>query len=142
MDPNLFHLDWERLFEVMAAIVVLAFFLERGLAIVFENKIFLKSAGAMGVREPIAFIVAALVCWYWDFDAISMILPKEKTSLWGTVITGAIVAGGSKASVKLFRDILGFRSNAWAEFQEKKTKAKATKGTLAQGEAAPSGGAK
>jgi len=142
MDPNLFHLDWERLFEVMGAIVVLAFFLERGLAIIFENKLFLAKAGAMSVREPIAFVVAAFVCWYWDFDAISTILPKEKTSLWGTVITGAVVAGGSKASVKLFRDILGFKSNAWAEYQEKKTKEKAPEDTPAKAESAPSGGAK
>lgn len=125
MDPNLFHLDWERLFEVMAAIVVLAFFLERGLAVVFENKLFLAHAGDKGLREAIAFVVAALVCWYWDFDAITMILPKEKTSLLGTIITGAVVAGGSKASVRLFRDILGFKSNAWAEFQRGKAEKKA-----------------
>jgi hypothetical protein len=31
MDPNLFHLDWERLAEVLAAVVVMAFLIERAL---------------------------------------------------------------------------------------------------------------
>ena len=32
MDPNLFFLDWERTFEVLISIIVLAFLLERALA--------------------------------------------------------------------------------------------------------------
>jgi len=43
-----------------------------------------------------------------------MIFLKEKVTFPGVVITGAIVAGGSKGSVKLFRDLLGFRSTAEA----------------------------
>ncbi len=37
MDPNLFHIDWDRLFEVLLAIIVLAFFLERAPALLFEH---------------------------------------------------------------------------------------------------------
>ena len=40
MDPNLFHLDWERLIEVLITIVVLAFFLERSLSLLFESRFF------------------------------------------------------------------------------------------------------
>ena len=112
MDPNLFHLDGERLFEVLVAIVVLSFLLERALALLFETHCFVEKAQGKNLKELIAFVVAALVCVYWEFDAISMIFLKEKVTTYGMVITGAVVAGGSKASIKLFRDVLGFMSTA------------------------------
>ncbi len=112
MDPNLFHLDWERVGEVLVAIVILAFLLERALAVLFESRFFIKRWKEKSLKELIAFVVAVLACWYWDFDAVSMIFLKEKVTLLGMVITGGIVAGGSKASIKLFRDVMGFKSTA------------------------------
>ena len=38
MDPNLFHIDMGRLFEVLVGIIVLSFFLERALAVIFEHR--------------------------------------------------------------------------------------------------------
>jgi hypothetical protein len=38
MDPNLFHIDLERLFEVLMAIVVLSFFVERALSLLFGHR--------------------------------------------------------------------------------------------------------
>lgn len=148
MDPNLFHLDWTRVSEVLVAIIVLAFLLERALALLFESRFFLEvvqgkkpdtrktakggqansqDGGAKTTsdcvqpctatrrfpsKELIAFVVAAAVCLIWDFDAVSMILLKERTTILGALVTGGIVAGGSKASVKLFRDVLGIKSTA------------------------------
>ena len=114
MDPNLFYVDWERLFEVLVAIVVVAFLLERALALLFETRVFIKHAQGKSLKELIAFVGGVLVCWYWDFDAFSMIFLKENVTILGVVLTGGIVAGGSKASVKLFRDVLGFKSTAQA----------------------------
>lgn len=125
MDPNLFYIDWERLFEVLVAIVVVAFLLERALALLFETRVFIKRAQGKSLKELIAFVVGVLVCWYWDFDAFSMIFLKEEVTILGVVITGGIVAGGSKASVKLFRDLLGFKSTAEAD---RKMPAQAQKG--------------
>ena len=125
MDPNLFYIDWERLFEVLVAIVVVAFLLERALALLFETRVFIKRAQGKSLKELIAFVVGVLVCWYWDFDAFSMIFLKEEVTILGVVITGGIVAGGSKASVKLFRDLLGFKSTAEAD---RKMSAQAQKG--------------
>jgi hypothetical protein len=118
MDPNMFHLGWERVFEVLVTIVIISFILERGLALVFESRQFIrlnedvKLRIGRGLKEPIAFTIAVLVCVYWEFDAVSMILLRESTTLAGAIITGGIIAGGSKAAVKLFRDTLGFRSLA------------------------------
>ena len=126
MDPNLFHLDWGKTLEALATIVVLAFMIERGLSVVFENSIFIKVLSDKGAKEIITLIVCAFLCYGWHFDAMSIILSAEKSTFWGALITGSIIAGGSKASLKLFRDILGFMSSAEKERQAIK-QAKITK---------------
>ncbi len=114
MDPNLFHLNGERLIEVFFAIVILAFILERALAVLFEHRSFVNRAKGKGLKEIIAFSLAALVCWYWEFDALSILFPKEHVTIYGELITAAVIAGGSKASIKLFRDVIGAKSTAQA----------------------------
>jgi hypothetical protein len=119
MDPNLFHLDWERVFEVLVTIVILSFLMERALAVFFETRIFISKAAEKSVKEFLAVIVGAIICIIWKFDAFSMILLQEKTTIFGAVMTGAVIAGGSKASIRLFRDVLEFRSSAESERQAK-----------------------
>jgi hypothetical protein len=115
VDPNLFHVDGERLYEALLAIVVLSFFVERALALVFEHRFFVDRLSGKGVKEFIAFGAALATCINWDFDAVSVILVSEKTSRLGHVITAAVIAGGSKASVKFFQDVLGASSSAEKE---------------------------
>lgn len=112
MDPNLFHIDWDRTLEVLVAIVVLSFFVERALALVFENRHFVAKFKGKGVKEIIAFAVAFLICWRWEFDAISMIILAEETSIPGEAITAGVIAGGSKASIALFHNVMGVKSAA------------------------------
>jgi hypothetical protein len=112
MNPNLFNLEWDRLLEVLATVIVLAFLVERALSLLFEHRLYIKHFNQKGFKEPIAFVVSLLVCWFWDFDAIGIVILAEKTSLIGKVITAAIIAGGSKGSIRLFRDILDIRSDA------------------------------
>jgi hypothetical protein len=113
MDPNLFRLDWDRLLEVLATIVVLSFILERALAPVFENRLFLNRCDQKGVKEFLAVGLSFLVCWQWSIDALSMIVLTDKVTLVGELITAGVIAGGSKASLKLFRDVMGIRSSAY-----------------------------
>ena len=112
MDPNLFHVDWEQLFEVLAAVVVLSFVVERALAIIFEHRLYVATLDQKGLKTPIAFVVAALICWHWDFDLISVLLKAGEVSLLGKLLTAAVIAGGSKASIKLFQDIMGVQSES------------------------------
>jgi hypothetical protein len=112
MDPNLFHLDWARSIEVLATIVVLSLFIERALALVFEHKWFVTKFKDRGLKEPICFVVAALLCTRWNFDAVSIVVLSESMTLPGMLLTAAVIAGGSKASVKLFHDVLDVRSTA------------------------------
>ena len=126
MDPNLFHVDYERLFEVLVTIVVLSFFIERALAVVFETRWFItiyekpnengNKKKRKGLKELIALVVSIAVCFFWKFDAFTIIVvARDKMQIPGYILTGLIIAGGSKASIKLFRDILGFMSSAEKE---------------------------
>ena len=112
MDPNLFHIDMGRLFEVLVGIIVLSFFLERALAVVFEHRWWTARLKDRGFKAPIAVLVALAVCVYWDFDAISTVFLVDETRLVGHIITAAVIAGGSKASIKLFHDVMGAMSDA------------------------------
>lgn len=152
MDPNLFHLDWERTLEALVGIIVLSFLVERACALLFESRWWIRlfedaSLGETSdsqktnntsksekkdimpgrlypLKEIISFIVALLICYFWDFDAVSIILLSDQIHLLGIVITALVVAGGSKASIALFHQILNVRSNAEKELQDIKNKNK------------------
>ena len=121
MDPNLFFLDWERLGEVLIAIIVFSFFLERALSLFFESRFFISRFKGKSLKELIAFVIGVVICFVWKFDALSFVFPKEFTNPVGYIVTGAIIAGGSKASLKLFRDIMGLKSEAQEEKDRNKT---------------------
>ena len=123
MDPALFRIDWEVLAEVLATIIVLSFFVERALSIVFEHRLFLKSLDEKGLKEPIALVASFMVVRIWNFDALSIVLNSDKTSWLGYLITAAVISGGSKASIKLFHDVLKTRSTALTAKMRAKTKA-------------------
>ena len=67
--------------------------------------------------------LALAVVFYLDFDALSMIVLRSETGLPGLLLTAAIIAGGSKGSVKLFHDILDWKSSAYraAEIEDGKS---------------------
>jgi hypothetical protein len=109
-DPNLFRVDWEQTGEVLAMIVVLAFLVERALAVVFESKIYIETVGKAPLKELITFVVCFMICYIWSFDALSVVLHGDKLTLIGRAVTALVIAGGSKASLKLFRDIMGIEN--------------------------------
>ena len=119
MDPNLFHVDWEQLTETLAAVVVLAFIVERALALVVEHRAFVSRFNRKGLKEFLALALALYVCWQWDFDAVSVVLTNEENTFVGQLLTAAVIAGGSKAALKLFRDVLQVKSTAVKEDEEK-----------------------
>lgn len=147
MDPNLFHLDWERTLEALTAIVVLAFVLERAAALLFESRFWvyyfeerrisppggpakqsspmpgaaLRGITVFPLKELLVFVAALLICRTWRFDAISLVLLSEAPHAYGYVLTAGVIAGGSKASIKLFHDVMGIRSSAEAERDQIRT---------------------
>ena len=113
MDPNLFHLDWERTLEVLATIVILSLFVERAMAVVFESPWWVAREQLSAWREPAAVIVAFAVCRCINFDALSMIVLSDHTHWIGEFITAVVIAGGSKGSIKLFHDVFKIQSSAY-----------------------------
>jgi hypothetical protein len=110
MEPEIASLDWNAILGALVAIVILAFFIERALALLFEWRHFHNRLGTTGVKEPLAFCVALLVTWQWQFDALSQVMGADQVTFLGEVITAAVIGGGSKASIKLFRDVAGVRN--------------------------------
>lgn len=122
MDPNLFHLDYERLFETIVTIGVLAILIERSLSVIFESRPFIRATeNTSGTKELISSVVCIGVCLFWQFDAFTiMIVNSDKMTVPGMVITGMLVAGGSKGSIKLFKDMMGWISSAEKERMQKR----------------------
>lgn len=141
MDTLEFAVDYSTLFDVLTLIVVLSFFIERALSVIFESSLFIgwynpgtktdptapvttNADGTQqappkpkpkkkGIKELIAIVVSIAVVYNIEFDALTIITKSTHVSpQLGYFITGLIIAGGSKASLKLFGEILDFRSDA------------------------------
>jgi len=108
MTPVPFHLDFEKVFELCAYIVVLSIFIERALALVFEHRWVIQNDNLHGKKEFITFIVAFLICWKYQFDAFSVLNNTEITNV-GMVLSAMIIGGGTKGSMKLMQDVLGIK---------------------------------
>ncbi len=113
MDPVQFRIDWEVLMELLVTIIVLAFFIERALSIVFENRLFVNSRlDDNGSKEILSFLVSLAAVKWVGFDALAILFKLDAPRWPGYVMTAAIVAGGSKASIKLFQDLMDLKSSA------------------------------
>lgn len=74
-----------------------------------------------GLKEVITVIVSLVVCVVWKFDALTIIVVSHSSmQVPGYIITAFIIAGGSKGSIKLFKDVMGFMSSAEKVRQEGK----------------------
>jgi len=141
MDPNLFEFSLEKAGLVLMALVFLSLIVERALALLFESRPFIdltedgsvlvkmkgidkekepelysqiiKRKKLKGLKELISLLVSVTACWLIHFDAIAIVFEHiAKTSVPGYILTGAVVAGGSKGMMKLFRDWLKISSLA------------------------------
>ncbi len=125
MDPLQFAIHSDVVGEVLGTIVILSLMVERALAPLFEWDKFLDCyKQKKGIKEPIALAVSLVLVWIYGFDALAIIFSQEKVSWIGFIVTGAIVAGGSKGSIALFREWLGWKSTARKQYEEDKKKNK------------------
>jgi hypothetical protein len=80
------------------------------------------------IKELITFVVCLVICVYWKIDALSVILHGDKVNALGMAISAGVIAGGSKASLKLFRDIMGIENQQAKDDRETRdSEAKAAK---------------
>ena len=113
MDPNFIHMDWERTLDAISLVAVLAIVIERGLSVVFQSRPYIEHLHRDGMKEMMALGVSIAACAFWKLDAMGMIMLTATTTIPGYIVTGALVAGGSKGSVKLFEDFFNLQSSAF-----------------------------
>lgn len=124
LDPNQFAVPWDTAFEALAFIVILSFVVERFLSLLFESQPFVEFRKKQLVqassthKELFAFVLSVVMCWLYDVDLLAILMSHAHTSFFGIFLTAGVVAGGSKGSIKLFREILGFKSGAYKEYEE------------------------
>ena len=112
MDPLLLGIKEYVVVEVLAMIILLALFIERALSVVFEWRPLLEKLDNKGVKEPIALVVSFAVVVSYKFDALAILFTNESNTYFGYIVTAAVIAGGSKGAIKLFRDWMGWKSQA------------------------------
>ena len=127
MDPLLFGIKADVVGEALGAVVLLSIIVERALSPLFEWKVIFDKITGKSLKEPIAFLVSVGVVYFYKFDALAVIFSQEKNSFVGYLITAAVVAGGSKGSIALFRDYLGWKSSTQKEHDEAKKEEKERK---------------
>ncbi|MCK9345053.1 MAG: hypothetical protein M0P64_02930 [Candidatus Pacebacteria bacterium] len=118
MDPLLFGIKGDVVLEVLGTIVLLSLFVERALSPIFESRLVLDKMKNKGFKEPIVIITSLVIVYLYQFDAMAVIFSQEKNTLVGYLITAGVVSGGSKGSIKLFRDFLNWKSSAQQEHED------------------------
>ena len=68
-----------------------------------------KKKGQGTYKPLVAFVASLIVCTQFQIDLMAVLLSHQHVSFLGEAITAGVIAGGSKASLKLFKDILGVR---------------------------------
>jgi len=100
------QIDVNRIFSSFLLLTILSILIERALSLFFEHQAISCVIRGKGLKELIALAVSWSVCYYWKIDTISSILNDESQNL-GIFLTAATIAGGSKASIVLFQDVIG-----------------------------------
>ncbi|ELR17329.1 uncharacterized protein ACA1_060560 [Acanthamoeba castellanii str. Neff] len=103
-------LDYDALQESFVFLLVLAFFIERSLAVVFELRLWRGPLSNPGVKELVAVAVSYAVCTWAEFDAFATLFNKDSVFL-SKALNALLVAGGSKGAMKLMQDVLGVRKD-------------------------------
>ena len=108
--------EFEPLLAALATLVILSMILERALSVVFEWGGWRDWIRAKHLRAPIALATAYWMCVWGQFDvsaaASSKVNGYQDYFSFGTLVTAAVVAGGSKGAVLLFQGVLGFGRDA------------------------------
>ena len=120
-DPSQFALAWDSVFETLTVVILFAFFVERVLSTIFESPWFINLRSnwfneKSSIKPNSAIVVSIILAVIYKIDIWAITVGWASPSYFGCILTGFVIAGGSKASIKLFRDILGVKSNAYKEY--------------------------
>ena len=125
VDPSQYLVPWESVTEALLVVVVLSMIVERVFAVVFESERYILYQETRAADDKannkafIASVVSILVCYIYQIDILAVITSEPYVSFFGVVLTGLLIAGGSKGSVALFRDFLGIKSTARKDYENR-----------------------
>ncbi len=105
---------------MLGAVVLLSIVVERFLSLFFENEWYRQRLQDRHIKEPIALGTALILCFSFEFDAVAVLLKQDSWTVIGTILTAGVVAGGSKASIKLFVDVMNIRNLSPEEEEQEK----------------------
>ena len=100
-----FTMDYDKLAQVVAALLFLAFVVERSLAIVFEHPLYERIHGK-GLKPVLCIVVAFIICKSVGFDMLAATFHQEEVSKFGYLMTSMVIAGGTKGVMKFTHDVL------------------------------------
>lgn len=106
-------MNWDAVVNELIKVVLLAFFVERALAVIFDMERVEPVIQRHDLKPVIAMAVSIALCYGLQINIIGKLgpgSPLASSMEWlGIAVTGLVVAGGSAGAVKLFQDVLGFR---------------------------------
>lgn len=117
--------NWDRIFDVLILVTIVSMMVERALALFFESRLLIDKVSGKGNKEIICGLIGIAVCIHWKIDAMYVLAKAREATTPGMILTGLVVAGGSKASVKLFQDVMGIKSGAKVDRDAAKAAARA-----------------
>jgi len=112
--PPILPVNGNEVFTILWVIVVLAFMVERALAVPFEHRAWQaleRDFHLRGLKELLAVLLAYQIGARTGFDALALMF-HQPSDLQTRLVTALIIAGGSKGAVKLMQDVLGIKKPA------------------------------
>ena len=123
-------LNWEHIGSILAVFLVISLVFETALSPLFNWRVFAQHFEGRGVKTPITIVAAVVLLWSYDIDIFQQLVASFRvpandlsapmaaveSSVFGRVMTGFLVAGGSGAIFNIFAK-LGLRNPA--ELQKK-----------------------
>ncbi len=99
---------------VLLKLVLFSMVLERALVILFEWRWYERLASGKGLKVPITYGVALVICEIHRFDVFAAIynpLDPKVTEI-GMFLTAAVLAGGSAGAITLFQGVMRMTKSA------------------------------
>ena len=124
-------MTWDAFSQSIMLVIFASFVVERSLAVIFETRYYIRRfAETKGLKPTVAIVYAVIFVIAVDINLAKILRLREESTDFGydwtgaswqsleniliAVATGLLVAGGSKASLKLFKDVWNIKSTSEA----------------------------
>ena len=114
-------MQWSHFDDALLYLILCSFVVERALAVLYETEFYIRNFSYYeNVKPGFAIIFATIFAGFLDVNLYELLSDGKSASYdWSdprnlvvVTFTGLFLAGGSKPSMKLFRDVMGIQSSA------------------------------